>query len=105
MTTPNECRDINQIRTGIDEIERNLITLLGERAVYVREAAKFKKNADEVRAAERVEQMLKTRRTWAYCSNISPDFIEGVYRQVIAYFVKREMEAHRNEQDKILLKR
>lgn len=48
--TPTECANMDDIRAAIDQIDRSVITLLGQRAQYVHAASKFKTSVAAVRA-------------------------------------------------------
>ena len=47
-----ECKNIDEVRVNIDIIDREIVKLLSERSEYVKQAAKFKKNTDDVRLCE-----------------------------------------------------
>lgn len=91
MKSVADCKDIHEVRDSIDLIDRDIIHLIGRRAEYVKKAAGFKKSEQDVRAANRVEAMLKTRKIWAAEENISPEIIEKIYRDLVAYFVAEEL--------------
>ncbi|MFC3530564.1 chorismate mutase [Vogesella facilis] len=86
-----DCRTLDAIRAGIDDIDRQVIALLGERYGYVQAAAAFKRDADAVRAPERLASMLRQRRDWATQAGLSADVIEQLYRQLVDYFIAAEM--------------
>ncbi|RZI85656.1 MAG: chorismate mutase, partial [Pseudomonas sp.] len=44
------CTSLDEARQGIDEIDRNLVSLLAKRGRLVTQAAAFKKTTDDVRA-------------------------------------------------------
>jgi len=93
MKQPEECTSIDDARNGIDIIDRQIVTLLGERALYVNEVVKYKKpDKDSIIAIERKEEVLKIRREWAMENGLDPDVIETVYRTLIDYFIDREMK-------------
>jgi isochorismate pyruvate lyase len=92
MKAPSECTNIDDIRTEIDRIDRHIVTLIGERAGYVKTAAKFKASAADVRAAERFEAMLRQRRSWAQAEGLDPGMIEELYRDMVTHFIGQEME-------------
>ena len=52
------CRSIDDVRTRIDQIDRQIVTLLAARGAYVKQAARFKKTTDDVKAPQRVEQVI-----------------------------------------------
>ena len=58
MKMPNECTNIQEIRTEIDEIDRQVIASFAKRFAYVKAASKFKTDATSVRAKERFAAML-----------------------------------------------
>lgn len=86
-----ECTCIQDIRAEIDRIDRQIVTLIGERAGYVQAAAKFKTSAADVRATGRFEAMLHQRRAWAEECDLDPDMIERLYRDMVNHFIQQEM--------------
>ena len=91
MKPPEDCESIEDVREGIDELDREVIALLGRRARYVETAARFKTGESSVRAPERQRTMLEARRRWAEEEELSPEVIEDVYRTLISYFIDREL--------------
>ena len=91
-----ECRNIDEVRTNIDIIDREIVKLLSERNKYVRQAANFKKNADDVKAPNRIEEVISQVRNLALEYESNPEIVEQVYRTMIACFIDYEMkEIHR----------
>ena len=91
MKPPEACGSIEDVREAIDELDREILRLLGRRAGYVAAAAPFKTDQNSARAPERQKAMLATRRGWAEEGNLNPDFIEGLYENIVSHFVVREM--------------
>lgn len=87
---PDECAGLDEIRTGMDAIDREIIALIRGRVAYVRKAAEFKTSSASVAAPERVAAVLKTRREWAEAAGLSGEVIEGLYRSLVAYCVSEE---------------
>jgi isochorismate pyruvate lyase len=85
-------RSIEEARAEIDRIDRRILALLGERAGYVHAAARFKATEAAVAAPERQAAMFGKRREWAKEEDLDPDFVERLYRELIAYFIERERE-------------
>jgi isochorismate pyruvate lyase len=95
---PGNVTDLSEVRAHIDRIDREIVRLLGERATYVREAARFKTGEASVRAPERLRRMISDRRSWAEAEALSPDFVEALFRAVTDHFIERELEHwHRAE--------
>ena len=89
-TPPDNCTSLDEIRAGMDAVDRQIVALIARRVDYVRNAAKFKTEAANVAAPERVAAVLKTRREWAEAAGLSGDVIEGLYRELVAYSVSEE---------------
>lgn len=92
MKPPDECFNIQEIRDCIDEIDKQIIYDLGKRFAYVKAAAKFKTTEDSVKAPERFNSMLQSRRVWAEEVGLNPDVIEKLYRDLVSYFINEELK-------------
>ena len=90
MPVPAECKSLDEVRGEIDRIDRAIVALLGERAGFVHAAARFKPTEADIAAPGRQAAMLQARREWARQEDLDPDFIEGIYRGLIEYFIERE---------------
>src|SRR5215475_13364803 len=90
MPLPADCKSLDQVRAEIDRIDRAVLALLGERAGYVHAAARFKPTEADIAAPQRQAAMLEARREWARAEDLDPDFVEQLYRHLVAYFVERE---------------
>lgn len=90
MKTPDSCESLAQVREQIDRIDAQIVQLLAERGGYVLAAARFKANPAEVRAPQRVEQVIARVRTLAEQQGAMPDVVERVYREMIEAFTDAE---------------
>jgi isochorismate pyruvate lyase len=81
---------MDEIRAGMDAIDRQMVSLMAQRVEYVRAAAKFKTSSAGVAAPERVAAVLKTRREWAEAAGLDGVVIEGLYRELVGYCVSEE---------------
>ena len=92
MKQPEECSNIQEIRTEIDHIDRQIIAAIGQRFKYVKAASKFKTSENSVKAPERLKLMLQKRRGWAEEECLNPDVIENLYRDLVDYFIAEELK-------------
>jgi len=92
----DNCRYMADIRSAIDQIDAQVIELLGQRFEYVKAAAKFKTDAQSVQAPERLKKMLQQRRQWAETAGLDPDMIEKLYGDLVEYFISAELEHWRS---------
>ena len=90
----NEVKSLADVRANIDRLDRQIIPLLAERGQYVMAAARFKKDAAEVPAPSRVEEVIRNVRRLAEEEGALPDVVEKTYRAMIAAFIAAELEEH-----------
>lgn len=88
---PGDCADMSEIRHEIDQIDHEIISLLGNRLKYVHAAAKFKTSKTSVRALDRVASMLTDREAWATEQGLQPEPIRQLYIDLIGYFTEHEL--------------
>ncbi|QWU15799.1 isochorismate pyruvate lyase [Paenibacillus sophorae] len=89
------CGSIEEVRANIDRLDRQIVALLCERHLYVNKAAAFKKDADAVKAPQRVEQLIAKIRTTAAEHGGDPDIMEQIYRGIVSAFIEHELRLHR----------
>ena len=98
MKLPEACESIEDVRGAIDGLDREILRLLGRRTRYVAAAAPFKTDENSVHAPERQRAMIARRRKWAEEEGLDPDFVEGLYRNIVSHFVGQEMDDWREGQ-------
>lgn len=87
------CGSLDEVRAEIDRIDDAIIRLIAERGAFVAQAARFKKDADGVRDAGRVERVIQRVRAKAAEYGADEDMAEALYREMIRRFVSMEMRA------------
>lgn len=92
MKKTEDCVNIEEIRSGIDEIDYEIIKLLSKRAEFVHCAARFKTSEQSVKSESRVKSMIETRKKWAINFGLSPNFIEKLYHGIVEYFISDELK-------------
>ena len=97
MKSPDECANLTEIRAEIDQLDRQVVALLGRRFAYVKAAAKFKTSEAGVRAADRFQAMLAQRRAWAAAEGLNPAAIEELFRNLVNHFIAAELQQWRDE--------
>jgi len=89
--TIGKCATIEEVRSHIDRIDRQIVALIAERGEFVMQVVKFKKSVDDVLAPQRVEQVIGKVRALALEFEASPIIVESVYRSMIAGFIDAEL--------------
>ena len=95
------CNSIEEVRVNIDAIDHKIVGLIAERGGFVIQAARFKKTTDDVKAPQRVEQVIAKVRALALETGANLDVTEAVYRSMIAAFISAELTEHETLSSKI----
>lgn len=88
------CASLDDVRLHIDRVDRQLLALVAERGAYVRQAARFKRNAGEVAAPQRVAQVIGRLTALAGEIGADPAVVEATWRAMIAAFIAAEQAEH-----------
>ncbi|MEM1327959.1 MAG: chorismate mutase [Bacteroidota bacterium] len=78
------------IRTEIDTIDHQIVTLIAERAVYIHRAAIFKKDRTALRDEKRVATVIASKKELAEKLGASPVLIGEVYMSMIDFLSMRK---------------
>lgn len=85
--------NLKEIRTRIDEIDAQIVALIGQRAACVHEVVRFKSGPDDAHRPDRVEAVIEKVRARAIESGADPDMVESLYRAMITWFTESEIRA------------
>lgn len=89
--TPDEIDTMAELRTAIDEIDRELIALHTERVRYIDRAPALKAKAGiAARAPSRVADVLAKVRAEAGAQGFDPDLAEAMWAKLIDAMIARE---------------
>lgn len=91
MKSATDCINLAEVRSCIDELDREIISLIGKRYTYVKKAADFKTDEQAVKAPERFKSMLEKRKDWAAEENLNPEVIANLFKDLVNYFIEEEL--------------
>ncbi len=91
-----ECKKLDEVRTEIDKLDDQIVELIGARNSYIKQAAKFKNTVDEVKAPERIDEIIAKVRHKALTLGMSANLLEEIYRIMIDEMVESEIAEFRN---------
>lgn len=89
------CANLAEVRENIDRLDRQIVALLAERGRYVKDAARFKRDAFQVSAPQRQQEVVEKVKALAREQGAYPEVVEAAYLALIAGFVAREQQDHR----------
>ena len=93
IKAPENCGSMAELRTAIDELDRELVTLLACRQAYIERAAILKQERGAVRDDARIEQVIAKVLAEAKQAGLSGSIAEAVWRPLIEQSIRHELEA------------
>jgi isochorismate pyruvate lyase len=91
---PPVCATLAEVRAGIDALDAQLVALLARRALLVRDATRFKRDAAQAAAPARQAEVFARVRALAAPHDADfpglPDVAEATWRAMVGAFVARE---------------
>lgn len=91
-----ECHSLDEVREEIDKLDDEIVKLIAKRARYIHQAVRFKNSIDEIKAKDRVDEVLQHVRHQALALNLSPNLITKLYEIIIDDMVESEIAEFRN---------
>ena len=95
--------NLGDVRAHIDRLDDAIIALIAERALYVKDAARFKRDAFQVAAPARQAEVFARARALAEKHDRGfdglADVTEATYRAMVAAFVANEQRYFNNMTD------
>ena len=90
--SPEDCREMQDVRAGVDEIDRMLVALIARRQGYMDAAARIKQSRDVVRDEARILEVLSKVRAEAERQGLSWSIAEPVWREMMECCIAYEFE-------------
>ena len=88
------CKNLNEVRTQIDQLDKDIIRMIAYRSQYVKQAAKIKQDKISIKAPDRVEKVIENARSLAVEYLLNPAIIEKIYRTMIDCFIDYEIKEY-----------
>jgi len=91
-----QCNSLQEVRTEVDIIDAQLVELISQRSRLIRQAAAFKESVEEVKAQDRIDDIMQKVRSKAIELNINPNMISELFTIMINEMVETEISEFRN---------
>jgi isochorismate pyruvate lyase len=91
-----ECASLQEVRNEVDKIDSQLVELIAQRSHLIRQAAGFKESVEEVKAQERINDIIQRVRKKAIELNVNPNMISDLFKIMIDEMVETEISEFRN---------
>jgi isochorismate pyruvate lyase len=89
---PADCTTMDEVRQGVDALDRALVAMLAERQRYMDAAARIKQDRDAVRDNARVEDVVAKVKAEARKLGLSEEIVEPVWRTLVERCIAYEFE-------------
>lgn len=93
-TAPEACASMEEVRQGVDALDRALVRLLAERQRYMDAAARIKPDRDAVHDDARIEDVVSKVLTAADAHHLSREIAEPVWRLLIDRCIAHEFSTY-----------
>lgn len=93
---------MEDVRAGVDELDRELVRLLTVRQGYMEAAARIKPTIDDVRLPWRIEEVVQKVLKAAEENGLSERIAEPVWRELIEQCIAHEAETWKKIRDQQL---
>jgi len=91
-----KCTTLEEARDAIDQLDEEIVKLIAQRNHYIRQIAHFKTSIDEIKAEERISDVISRVRAQAIELDLSPNLITDLYVRMIDGMVESEISEFRN---------
>ena len=83
ITEPEACQTMQDVRAGVDALDRELVALIAERARYMEAAARIKPSRDVVRDEWRINDVIAKVTAEAEKRGLAVEIAEPVWRELV----------------------
>ena len=91
-----KCNSLEEARAQIDKLDEEIVELIAKRNAYIRQLAHFKDSIDEIKAEDRIEDVISRARSKAIELGLSPNLINDLYIRMIDSMVDSEVAEFKN---------
>ncbi len=94
---PQDCINMDEVRTEIDDIDDAIVELLAQRWQFVDRAWQLKASPEEATVPWRIQQVIDKVRKRSEERNFPPLLAEALWRQIIGWGIQHEEEKLRDK--------
>jgi len=91
-----KCTTLDEAREKIDKVDEEIVKLIAKRNDYIKQIAHFKTSVDEIKAEDRIEDVISRVRAQAISLGLSPNLINELYVTMIDTMVESEIAEFNN---------
>lgn len=92
------CTTLDEARSKIDAVDSEIVELIAKRNDCIKQIAHFKTSVEEVKAEDRIADVISNVRAQAISLDLSPNLINDLYVRMIDEMVENEISEFKNAQ-------
>ena len=91
-----KCNTLQEVRDEVDLVDNKLVELISQRSHLISQAAGFKNSVAEVKAEDRIDEIMQRVRQKGIELNINPNMLSELFKIMIDEMVETEISEFRN---------
>ncbi|MDD5360076.1 MAG: chorismate mutase [Sulfurovaceae bacterium] len=91
-----KCNTLKEARDEIDVLDMQIVELIAKRNEYIKQIAHFKNSIEEIKADDRIRDVISSVRAKAISLDLSPNLINDLYVRMIDDMVESEIAEFKN---------
>ncbi len=91
-----KCNSLEEARAEIDKLDDQIVELIAARNAYIKQLAHFKESIEEIKAQDRIDDVINRVRAKAIELDLSPNLINDLYIKMIDSMVDSEVAEFKN---------
>lgn len=91
-----KCSSLDETRNNIDIVDNKIVELIAERNAYVKQLAYFKNSVSEIKAEDRINDVINRARAKAIELDLSPNLVNDLFIRMIDSMVDTEVAEFKN---------
>ena len=91
-----KCNTLDEARSEIDKVDEEIVKLIALRNNYIKQIAHFKTSVEEVKAEDRISDVISRVREQAIALDLSPNLVNELYVKMIDTMVESEIAEFNN---------
>jgi len=91
-----KCNTLEETRAEIDKLDDQIVEFVAARNAYVKQLAHFKNSVEEIKAEDRISDVISRARAKAIELDLSPNLINELFIRMIDEMVDSEVAEFKN---------
>ncbi|WP_294955456.1 chorismate mutase [Sulfurovum sp.] len=91
-----KCTTLEDAREKIDAVDEEIVKLIAKRNEYIKQIAHFKTSVEEVKAEDRISDVISRAREQAISLGLSPNLVNDLFVRMIDAMVESEIAEFNN---------